>query len=149
MAVILIDLDHFKAINDRHGHAAGDAVLRGVADVLRRCVRATDIVARFGGEEFLVILPNQTLQEADVCAERCRKAVAAETFDFKGAAIGLTISAGIASRRPDMNQSTDLLAEADDALYLAKRSGRNAVRHARAEQPCAPPAPERATDSAA
>lgn len=135
MAVISIDIDHFKHVNDQYGHIAGDAVLRGTAAILRECVRSTDTLCRVGGEEFLVILPFQTMQEAELSAQRCRQAMSQFEFDSAGQKIRATISAGIASRRTDMPQFIDLLKEADEALYAAKRAGRNAVRCARVESP--------------
>jgi len=127
IAVIALDIDHFKRVNDSLGHSAGDAVLKGIAQVLRRCVRSTDIVCRVGGEEFLVILPSQTLHEADMCAQRCRQEVNAYALDWEGKSVRVTISAGIAVRRPGMQQIAELLADADAALYVAKNSGRNIV----------------------
>jgi putative two-component system response regulator len=143
LAVVSIDIDHFKQINDLHGHSAGDVVLRGVADILRECVRSTDSVCRIGGEEFLILLPFQTLQEAEICAQRCRQAVSQRDFEYGGKKIRATISAGLANRRPGIVHVADLLREADEALYAAKRSGRNAVRVARSD------APERPTTTAA
>ena len=136
LSVISMDVDHFKQINDAHGHAAGDDVLRGVSETLRTCVRASDCVCRVGGEEFLIILPQQTLQEAEVCAERCRAAIAAREFaSLGGALIHATISAGIAHRRPGHGGCHELLNEADEALYAAKRAGRNVVRSVRGQPP--------------
>ncbi len=143
VAVILIDIDHFKQVNDIHGHPTGDLVLQGVADILRRCVRGTDIVSRVGGEEFLIILPCQTLHEAQVCADRCLTTTAARAFDCAGRALHITISAGIATRRTGMQQCADMLKDADAALYAAKHAGRNCIRGAAAESP------ERTTPSAA
>jgi diguanylate cyclase (GGDEF)-like protein len=131
MSVVSIDVDHFKQINDVHGHNVGDLVLQGVADMLRQCVRNTDTVCRIGGEEFLVVLPCQTLQEAEVCAERCRQMIEAKEFGCAGQTVHATISAGVACRRIDMQSCADLLREADEALYAAKRAGRNAIRCAR------------------
>ena len=131
ISVITLDIDHFKDINDHYGHAAGDTVLRTVADILRSCVRSTDTVARIGGEEFLILLPSQTLQEAEICAQRCRQAILQNAFEHAGAEIRATISAGVATRRAGMHQCADLLADADAALYAAKHAGRNAVRCAR------------------
>jgi len=133
VAIVSIDIDHFKQINDVYGHAGGDAVLRGLADILRLCVRSTDTVCRVGGEEFLIVLPYQTQQEAEICAQRCRQAVAQHGFEFGDLRIRATIIAGVASRRRDMGQCADLLMEADEALYAAKRAGRNAVCCARAD----------------
>ena len=134
LAVVSIDIDHFKQVNDLYGHSAGDVVLRGVADIFRECVRSTDSICRIGGEEFLILLPFQTLQEAEICAQRCRQAVSLREFDCGGGRIiRSTISAGIASRRTEIANFADLLNEADAALYAAKRSGRNAVRSMRGE----------------
>jgi putative two-component system response regulator len=132
MSVISIDVDHFKQINDLRGHNMGDLVLRGVAELLRQCVRSTDTVCRIGGEEFLVVLPCQTMQEAEVCAERCRAAIEQKKFSPDEQTVHATISAGIACRRADMHSCSDLLRDADEALYAAKRAGRNTVRCARA-----------------
>ena len=131
MSIISIDVDSFKQINDLQGHSVGDLVLQGVAEVLKGCVRSTDTVCRIGGEEFLVVLPCQTLQEAEVCAERCRQAVEQKEFGCNGQTVRATISSGIACRRGDMQMCSDLLREADEALYAAKRAGRNAIRCAR------------------
>jgi two-component system cell cycle response regulator len=131
MSIISIDVDHFKQINDLHGHNVGDLVLQGVADVLKQCVRNTDTVCRIGGEEFLIVLPCQTQQEAEVCAERCRQTIEAKEFGCGGQTVRATISAGIACRRGDMHMCADLLREADDALYAAKHAGRNAIQCAR------------------
>ncbi|MGA2583426.1 MAG: response regulator [Tepidisphaeraceae bacterium] len=131
VSVVSLDIDHFKRINDAHGHAAGDAVLLEVAGILRGCVRSTDTVCRIGGEEFLIILPFQTMPEAELSAQRCRLAVAAKEFKFDGHMIRSTISAGIAARRSDMVCCADLLAEADEALYAAKHAGRNRIQLAR------------------
>ena len=135
VSVVSIDIDHFKQINDVHGHSAGDLVLKGVADAMRDCVRTTDTVCRIGGEEFLIVLPCQTTQEAEICAQRCRAAIAQRSWDYNGNTIRATISAGIAGRRSDMVQSADLLKEADVALYAAKHAGRNTVRFARMDSP--------------
>jgi diguanylate cyclase (GGDEF)-like protein len=131
VGVAMADLDHFKQINDTYGHAAGDDILRAVADALRGCVRGTDVVCRVGGEEFLVILPSQTAQEAEVCGHRCRQAVADRRVDVGGIEMGVTVSVGAATRRAGIGQCADLLKEADDALYVAKQSGRNCVRSSR------------------
>jgi two-component system cell cycle response regulator len=133
VSLVSIDIDHFKQINDAYGHSAGDTVLKGVAEALRDCIRTTDTVCRIGGEEFLLVLPCQTTQEAEVCAQRCRAAVADRSWTYNDKTIRATISAGIAGRRPDMVQSADLLKEADVALYAAKHAGRNTVRCARME----------------
>jgi putative two-component system response regulator len=144
LALVSIDIDLFKQVNDTYGHSAGDVVLKGVADILRECVRSTDSVCRTGGEEFLILLPFQTLQEAEICAHRCRQAVSIREFEFDGKKIRATISAGISSRRHGIEHFTDVLREADEALYAAKKAGRNAVRSGRSDLPA-----ERPTTSAA
>ncbi len=131
LTVVTLDIDHFKQINDQHGHSAGDMMLREVAESLRKCVRSTDTVCRIGGEEFLIILPFQSMPEAELCAQRCRSTIAAREFNFLGRILRMTVSAGIAGRRSEMLCCADLLAEADAALYKAKRAGRNMVQRGR------------------
>ena len=130
LSVAMIDIDHFKKVNDLHGHDAGDAVLRRVSGFLRDQTRGTDAVCRVGGEEFLIIFPSQTSAEAMICVERCRAAVAAATLEVAGVSIRTTVSIGLASRVSGMTQFPDLLKAADQALYAAKNSGRNVVRTA-------------------
>ena len=124
----MIDIDHFKLVNDTHGHHTGDLVLQRVAGILRESTRDTDAICRIGGEEFLIIFPAQSVKEARICAERCRAAVAARPFNIAGKQIPLTISIGMAGRIPGMQQIPDLLNAADQALYAAKRAGRNLVQ---------------------
>jgi len=131
-SVIIFDLDHFKLINDRHGHIAGDRVLKKFSDIARRELRSADVVSqgrrgnafgRFGGEEFIALLPETGLDGARRCADRLKTAVAAERFD---AGISVTFSAGIAVyRHGETIEQT--LHRADDALYRAKRAGRERV----------------------
>jgi diguanylate cyclase (GGDEF)-like protein/PAS domain S-box-containing protein len=127
IAVLMADIDHFKAINDRYGHAAGDAVIRHVARVLLATVRATDITGRLGGEEFGACLPDTDLDEAGRIAERLRRALAGTPVLFGGLAITLTASIGISAMHAGDVHSTDALARADRALYSAKESGRDRV----------------------
>lgn len=129
LCLLLIDIDHFKSINDSYGHLAGDDCLRDVADVLRQQVReADDFVARYGGEEFVVILPGATLDVARARAESLRRAVAQIRVPGDKTPIALTISVGVASLDRDARQPTDdLLKRADQALYAAKQHGRNRV----------------------
>lgn len=122
--VIAIDIDHFKKINDWYGHDAGDAVLVSLAALLRQACRTGDIVSRFGGEEFILLLPDTTLAEAARTAERIRETVCATTFPFAGT---MTISAGVASRDDQSRDREALLRRADEALYEAKAAGRNTV----------------------
>lgn len=126
IAVLIIDIDHFKSVNDGHGHDAGDAVLREVAQRMVRCVRLEDMVGRWGGEEFLVVLPNTAAQGAAELAERLRKVVADEPCRLPdGGAMQVTISLGCAASVLD--DAGTLVRSADAAMYEAKESGRNRV----------------------
>jgi two-component system cell cycle response regulator len=128
-AVLMLDVDRFKAVNDTLGHAAGDAVLREVADRVREHIRASDVVARYGGEEFLVVMAATGEEEAQVVGERLRAAIDASPILADGHALPVTASVGVASA--EVGTSVDeLLASADDALYRAKRLGRNRVETA-------------------
>ena len=128
IAVLLLDADHFKSVNDRHGHLMGDAVLRGLAERLRRRARAEDLVARYGGEEFAVALPETDLAMALVIGERFRAAVAEEAIVAEGIAIGVTVSVGVAALAVGESQTAnELLRVADERMYEAKRAGRNRV----------------------
>lgn len=133
VAVMFADLDHFKAVNDTHGHLNGDAVLRAVAGVLRTQLRQYDVAGRFGGEEFVVLLPRTDLIQARQIAERVRRAIAATPVRLTGAGEAfatVTISAGVASleRAGTAASLPGLLADADAACYQAKAAGRNRVR---------------------
>lgn len=122
LGVVLIDIDHFKAVNDSHGHQAGDDVLRRVGAAVRSVARATDIAARFGGEEFAVLLPECTIEEAVEVAERLRRAVALPTTG-----VAVTASAGVTVLSGADADPHRLVALADEALYRAKRGGRDRV----------------------
>lgn len=127
VVLLLFDADHFKAVNDRHGHPAGDAVLMHLASTLMAAFRPSDLVARIGGEEFAVLLPSTTLAVAHDLAERCCRRVASETVQVDGVPIACTVSGGMALA-PDGAQSLDLLLKrADQALYAAKAQGRNRI----------------------
>lgn len=128
MAVILLDIDHFKRVNDTYGHDAGDAVLREVALVLRRSTRQEDLVARYGGEEFAASLPAGSLEQAIHRAERIRKTLAAREIVAANARLRVTASLGLAFAQTGGNRPVpSLLTEADRCLYEAKRAGRNRV----------------------
>lgn len=129
IAIMMADLDQFKRINDTHGHQAGDAVLRETAQKMRACVRSYDSVGRYGGEEFVVVVPGCTLTAAVEQAERLRKYVAAEAVGVGDVRIPTTISIGVAAAG-DAPRPDQLLLAADEALYLAKKEGRNKVAKA-------------------
>lgn len=133
LMVLMADLDGFKPVNDHFGHMAGDAVLRQVSARMRASVRRYDAVGRYGGEEFLMVLPGCELSAGLLLAERIRDAIGERPFDAGDAQITLTCSLGAAGAiPPDMPQADDLVREADAALYRAKRQGRNRVEAARA-----------------
>lgn len=129
LTLLLIDIDHFKQVNDRYGHLAGDACLRAVAKAVYRCLqRPSDELARYGGEEFAALLPHTNRVGGLQMAERIRAAVAALTFEYDGHSIPVTVSIGCATTVPTRDYVCDkLIAAADGALYEAKRSGRNRV----------------------
>jgi diguanylate cyclase (GGDEF)-like protein len=127
MSLLVLDIDGFKSINDRFGHHAGDHVITQVADICRQQKRKSDIVARFGGEEFLILLPETKLAAAQRVAERLRRQVEASDFSVAANAISTTISIGIAEANPAMNDIFDLIKVGDQALYAAKHAGRNRV----------------------
>jgi len=128
LAVMIADMDHFKAVNDTYGHDAGDAVLRQLADRIRAAVRGADIPCRYGGEEFVVIMPDTDLEGAAIVAERIRLRVAAEPFVLPdGRRLDRTISVGLGALHSSVDTSELLLKRADAALYEAKQSGRNRV----------------------
>jgi two-component system cell cycle response regulator len=127
LALLMIDVDHFKAVNDDYGHAVGDKALRGVADVLRANTRVFDSVARYGGEEFVVVMPGIGLEDAVQAAERLRTAIEETIFSWdEGIRSRLTVSIGVACNSVDSPEA--LLHAADLALYAAKRAGRNRVQ---------------------
>ena len=125
-AAIAVDIDHFKQVNDSFGHEVGDRVIRQVADFLERMSRGSDVVARTGGEEYLLVLPNTGLDAARVLAERIRAAIGDHPLLVDNQRIPVTVSLGIASAGGEVDLDT-LSQEADRALYLAKRGGRNRV----------------------
>jgi diguanylate cyclase (GGDEF)-like protein len=127
LSCMMVDIDHFKSINDRLGHQAGDEVLKNVAQALRHSARTQDLVCRYGGEEFVVICPDTDLKSAVQCGERLRQKVSELTHPGRGESFSLTVSVGVAERRPDMGSVDALLARADACLYAAKEAGRNRV----------------------
>ncbi len=133
IAVMMVDVDHFKQVNDRWGHPIGDQALRAVADALRRRIRVFDSIARYGGEEFAVVMPGTTREESMVAAERLRQAIAEmEFFPEPGRQHRLTVSIGVACSDDPAMTAERLLRTADQALYAAKRGGRNRTEYAAA-----------------
>jgi two-component system cell cycle response regulator len=132
LSVLAFDLDRFKIVNDRYGHAAGDAILREFAQRLLDNTRGVDLVTRTGGEEFIVAMPDAALEDAKIAAERVRAAVEAPSFATGREAIQMTVSVGVAQIHARGDDSASLLARADAALYAAKTSGRNRVELAAA-----------------
>ncbi|GGD25700.1 PleD family two-component system response regulator [Aureimonas glaciei] len=127
LSVLIADIDHFKRINDGWGHDAGDAVLKEFAARLKDSLRASDLACRFGGEEFVILMPEADGRTAQIIAERLRSLVADAPFDVAGEAILVTVSAGIAVLDPATDDWESLLKRADRGLYEAKRNGRNQV----------------------
>jgi diguanylate cyclase (GGDEF)-like protein len=133
LSVLMIDLDHFKEVNDRHGHQAGDRVLRETAAVFKEGLRAVDLLGRYGGEEFLALLPHTGLTEAASTAERLRRRLERHVFPVSEAGLKITASIGVSSYPAAGIDSADALVRAaDDALYQAKQAGRNRVARAAA-----------------
>ncbi len=126
LSVAVLDADHFKAINDARGHAAGDEALRGLVRAARKNLRSSDVLARIGGEEFVLLMPETGIEEAVLAAERMRRAVENELIAYDGGPIALTVSIGVATRAADESVEA-LLNRADAALYRAKDIGRNRV----------------------
>jgi len=124
VAVLYIDLDHFKAVNDGHGHLAGDKVLKEVARRVQKTVRPYDLFGRYGGEEFIILMPDINRENAITATERVRQCVRGKPVEFEGREISVTASFGIARVLPgsDMDQATRC---ADEALYRAKKEGRD------------------------
>ncbi len=140
LSVVMFDLDRFKCVNDRYGHACGDEVIRTAAAVLERELRANDVAGRLGGEEFVAVLPDTALDEARRVADRIRQATADASTDCAGLAIRVTVSAGVAEHS-DVESIDSLLSRADAALYAAKAAGRDRVASAPPRLPAGSPAP--------
>jgi diguanylate cyclase len=125
--LIMLDIDFFKKINDTHGHLCGDYILKSLASSIVSSIRSTDIFARYGGEEFFCLLTETNIDSAAYLAENLRKVIENKAFTFQGTPIQITISLGVTAMRPEIQTSEVLLKRADDALYEAKRTGRNKV----------------------
>jgi diguanylate cyclase (GGDEF)-like protein len=128
LSLLIIDVDDFKQFNDRHGHPAGDVALRRVAELLRKCARATDILSRYGGEEFAVILPESTPSGALMVAERIKTEINGHNFIYGSKyPVNLTVSIGIYTSEDGGVSEDQMVSLADEAAYLAKNSGKNRV----------------------
>lgn len=127
MAIFVIDLDHFKKINDTYGHLGGDEVLRQISQRVSTCLRTTDFIGRYGGEEIVVILSETTIDTATDIAHKICVLIASEAVPFGDTTIPVTASIGISALRPEHNNYEEIFSEADDALYISKKEGRNRV----------------------
>lgn len=135
LTVVLTDIDHFKQVNDTHGHLAGDEVLRIISRRLQNSLRDADILGRYGGEEFLIVLPNTGTRGGKVLAERLRHAIESEPVTFGDIHLTINISLGITELREDSRDYEQLIGEADKALYQSKEGGRNQATAFAADSP--------------
>ncbi|MFY7930283.1 MAG: GGDEF domain-containing protein, partial [Oligoflexus sp.] len=127
VSVVMCDIDFFKKINDRYGHQAGDYVLKNVSRIMKQTFRKTDVCCRYGGEEFLVILPAANFENAGIAANKLRQAVQDEVMIFEDTHIPVTLSCGVATIRIGQETYPEAMARADAALYESKHQGRNLV----------------------
>jgi diguanylate cyclase (GGDEF)-like protein len=134
LGLLMLDIDHFKRHNDKYGHQAGDLILREIADRLVLSLRRYDFVGRYGGEEFLAVLPGTGFEGTRAIAERIRERVAAESFVINGTEVPVTVSLGLACTMGEREGFEEALKRADDGLYLAKSEGRNRVGWVRGEE---------------
>jgi len=125
--MLMVDLDHFKKINDTLGHLAGDKVLSEVGRRLGKAVRETDFIGRYGGEEFVVILPETHASDAAQIAEKMRELIAERPVFFEGRPINITVSIGVAELSNNMTNYEEVFQDADKALYISKENGRNRI----------------------
>ena len=125
---LMLDIDHFKRVNDTYGHQAGDKVIKMLAALIKRCVRETDLAGRYGGEEFAIILNDSTVDDAKAVAERIRQFAQRLVVEHEGESINFTVSHGLAQFSPDFKEPMAWLECADQALYQAKENGRNQYR---------------------
>ena len=127
LSMLTVDIDHFKSINDRYGHPTGDATLTQISSAAQSSLRTSDIWCRYGGEEFVALLPNSTLEQAETIAERLRAAVEMTVITTPAGTATVTVSIGVAEGKPPQGHWTEVLATSDAALYQAKTDGRNRV----------------------
>ena len=129
LSVMVIDADNLKLVNDNFGHKAGDRLIVMLGEIIQDCLRASDVIARYGGDEFVVLLPQTTAEKALEAGGRIRLAVQNSSFDVEGAKVSSTVSIGIASYPDDAVDVNELLEKADKSLYQSKKSGKNQVNH--------------------
>ncbi len=127
LCLIVMDIDHFKSVNDTYGHLQGDSVLKEIGEIINKSIRKIDIPARYGGEEFVVIAPNTNMQDIKMIAERIRQATESHAFEAEPQPLKITVSIGVATLNGTTNDKLELIKLADDALYKAKHEGRNQV----------------------
>ena len=125
LSILMFDIDHFKQINDRYGHLAGDYVLKEMASIIKARIRREDIMGRYGGEEFIIVLPEIDHPNAMIIAEKIRRIVERHKFVFEGVPIKVTISVGVATAWPELSVPEEFIKKADENLYKAKNAGRN------------------------
>jgi diguanylate cyclase (GGDEF)-like protein len=127
LSLIMFDIDHFKEINDNYGHLAGDHVLKQLASTVKSRIRREDILSRYGGEEFAIVLPEIDRENCAVFAEKVRQLIERSVFEFEETRIPVTVSVGLATLQPEIEDPADLIRMADENLYEAKNQGRNRV----------------------
>jgi len=127
LAIVMLDIDLFKTVNDQFGHAAGDEVLKALAELFKRSSRESDLICRYGGEEFVAVMPNMSADQAMERAEFWRRQLKDLSVDHAGARIGITLSAGVAVFPEHGNSPGVLIARADEMLYKSKQAGRNRI----------------------
>jgi diguanylate cyclase (GGDEF)-like protein len=124
-SLIIFDIDHFKKVNDNYGHPAGDEVIKRVAEITQKCIRKTDMAGRYGGEEYVILLPHTPVVSAEILADRIRRKIEAETIHYEDNPIKFTASFGLCAYEESLKSATEWIGRADKALYYSKENGRN------------------------
>lgn len=126
-SLIIFDIDHFKKVNDNYGHPAGDEVIKCVAEITQKYIRKTDFAGRYGGEEYVILLPHTAVSAAEILAERIRKKIESQTISYESSSINITMSFGLSQYDDSLRSATAWIDSADKALYISKENGRNQV----------------------